>query len=100
MRCPFLFVSCVLVAFTRFRGKGSGIAFTAELFLVTAMGAIAAQPIYLGTAGWDMPIQYIKIIAVAPMNMLQAEIYEYAYTLLGCAFIPFTVGRWARRLKR
>ena len=30
-----------------------------------------------------MPIQHIKLIAVAPMNMLQAEIYEYAFTLLG-----------------
>lgn len=71
----------------------SGIAFTVELFLVIAVGAIAAQLIYLGTAGWDMPIQYIKIIAVAPMNMLQAEIYEYAYTLLGAigfsAFVMF-----------
>lgn len=61
----------------------SGIAFTLELFFVTAAGAIAGQLIYLGTAGWDMPIQYIKMIAVAPMNMLQAEIYEYAFTLLG-----------------
>ena len=31
----------------------------------------------------DMPIQNIKLIAVAPMNMLQAEIYEYAFVLLG-----------------
>ena len=30
-----------------------------------------------------MPIQNIKLIAVAPMNMLQAEIYEYAFALLG-----------------
>ena len=30
-----------------------------------------------------MPIPLIKLIAVAPMNMLQAEIYEYAFTLLG-----------------
>ena len=30
-----------------------------------------------------MPIQNIKLIAVAPMNMLQAEIYEYAFVLLG-----------------
>ena len=37
----------------------------------------------MGTAGWDMPIQNIKLIAVAPMNMLQAEIYEYAFVLLG-----------------
>lgn len=61
----------------------SGVAFTVELFSVTAVGAIAGQLIYLGTAGWDMPIQYIKLIAVAPMNMLQAEIYEYTFTLLG-----------------
>lgn len=37
----------------------------------------------MGTTGWDMPIQNIKLIAVAPMNMLQAEIYEYAFVLLG-----------------
>ena len=30
-----------------------------------------------------MPIQTIKLLAVAPMNMLQAEIYEYAFALLG-----------------
>ena len=37
----------------------------------------------MGTVGWDMPIQTIKLIAVAPLNMLQAEIYEYAFVLLG-----------------
>ena len=37
----------------------------------------------MGTAGWDMPIQMIKLIAIAPMNMLQAEIYEYAFVFLG-----------------
>ena len=37
----------------------------------------------MGTTGWDLPIQNIKLIAVAPMNMLQAEIYEYAFALLG-----------------
>lgn len=30
-----------------------------------------------------MPIQNIKLIAIAPMNMLQAEIYEYVFALLG-----------------
>lgn len=29
-----------------------------------------------------MPIQTIKLIAIAPMNMLQAEIYEYAFAFL------------------
>ncbi len=61
----------------------SGIAFALELFFVTAAGAIAGQLFFLGTEGWDMPIQYIKLIAVAPMNMLQAEIYEYIYVLFG-----------------
>ncbi len=61
----------------------SGLAFAAELFMLLAAGGIAAQLIYLGTAGWDMPIQVIKLLAVAPMNMLQAEIYEYAFALLG-----------------
>ena len=30
-----------------------------------------------------MPVQLIKLTAIAPMNMLQAEIYEWAFTLLG-----------------
>lgn len=61
----------------------SGIAFVAELFLMIFIGSTAAQLFYLGTDGWDMPIQNIKMTAVAPMNMLQAEIYEYAYLFLG-----------------
>ncbi len=28
-----------------------------------------------------MPIQNIKLIAIAPMNMLQAEIYEYVFCI-------------------
>lgn len=62
---------------------GSGIAFTVELFVMIFVGSVAAQLFYLGTSGWDMPIQNIKMTAVAPMNMLQAEIYEYAYLFLG-----------------
>ena len=61
----------------------SGLAFAVELFALLAAGSVAAQLIYLGTAGWDMPIQTVKLLAVAPMNMLQAEIYEYAFALLG-----------------
>ena len=60
-----------------------GLAFAVELFMLVAVGGITAQLIYLGTSGWDMPIQTMKLLAVAPMNMLQAEIYEYAFTLLG-----------------
>ena len=60
-----------------------GLAFAAELFGLVAAGGVTAQLIWLGTSGWDMPIQTIKLLAVAPMNMLQAEIYEYAFTLLG-----------------
>lgn len=62
---------------------GSGMLFALELFLLLFVGNVAAQICYLGTDGWDMPIQNIKMIAVAPMNMLQAEIYEYAFILLG-----------------
>lgn len=61
----------------------SGLAFTAELFALLTAGGVAAQLFYLGTAGWDTPIQLIKLVAVAPMNMLQAEIYQYAFALLG-----------------
>ena len=62
---------------------GSSIAFAVELFAMFIVGNIAAQLFYLGTSGWDMPIQNIKMTAIAPMNMLQAEIYEYAHLFLG-----------------
>ena len=61
----------------------TGLLFTTELFLLLAAGLLLSQSFYLGWSGWDMPIQMIKLIAVAPMNMLQAEIYEYGFTLLG-----------------
>lgn len=61
----------------------TGLVFTLELFALTAAGMIGSQLVFLGTEGWDMPIQTVKMIAIAPMNMLQAEIYEYAFTLLG-----------------
>jgi hypothetical protein len=61
----------------------TGLVFTLELFAMLAIGNIATQIFFMGTSGWDMPIQCIKLIAVAPMNMLQAEIYQYAFTLLG-----------------
>ena len=61
----------------------TGLAFTVELFALLAVSNIISQLFFMGTAGWDMPIQNIKLIAVAPMNMLQAEIYEYAFALLG-----------------
>lgn len=44
---------------------------------------IASLLFFMGTPGWDMPVQMIKLIAIAPMNMLQAEIYEWAFALLG-----------------
>ncbi len=69
----------------------SGIAYTLELFFSIAAGAVAGQLIYLGTEGWDQPIQYIKLIAVAPVNMLQAEIFEYAYLLLGAVGLALLV---------
>ena len=62
---------------------GSGMLFAIELFLLLFVGNVTAQICYLGTDGWDMPIQNIKMIAVAPMNILQAEIYEYTFVLLG-----------------
>ncbi len=61
----------------------AGLSFTLEFFAVIAVGQVASQLFFLGTAGWDMPVQNIKLIAVAPMNMLQAELYEYAFILLG-----------------
>lgn len=61
----------------------TGLTFTVELFALLAVSNVISQLFFMGTAGWDMPIQNIKLIAVAPMNMLQAEIYEYAFALLG-----------------
>ena len=61
----------------------TGFAFTVELFALLAVSSVISQLLFMGTAGWDMPIQNIKLIAVAPMNMLQAEIYEYVFVLLG-----------------
>ncbi len=73
---------------TAFAKIGVGFAFTLEMFTLIAVGTIGAQLLFLGTRGWDMPIQCIKLLATAPMNMLQAEIYEYAYALL--ASLGFT----------
>ena len=61
----------------------TGLAFTVELFTILAIPNILSQIFFMGTSGWDMPIQNIKLIAIAPMNMLQAEIYEYVFALLG-----------------
>lgn len=61
----------------------TGFAFTVEFFIMLACPAIISQIFFMGFSGWDMPIQNIKLIAIAPMNMIQAEIYEYAFTLLG-----------------
>lgn len=61
----------------------TGLVFTVELFAIIAVGNIVSQIFFMGTVGWDMPIQTIKLTAVASMSMLQAEIYEYAFTLLG-----------------
>lgn len=62
---------------------GAGVAFAVELFTLLLAGSVVAQLFYMGTGGWDMPIQNIKMTAIASMNMLQAEIYEYACMLLG-----------------
>ncbi len=61
----------------------TGLAFTVELFTILAIPNILSQIFFMGTSGWDIPIQNIKLFAIVPMNMLQAEIYEYAFALLG-----------------
>lgn len=60
-----------------------GFSFTIEIFLLIAIPNIIVQMVYLGASGWDAPIQCIKMIAIAPMNMVQAEIYEYLFALFG-----------------
>ena len=61
----------------------TGVVFTIEFFVILAIPSIISQIFFMGLYGWDMPIQNIKPIAVAPINMLQAEIYEYAFALFG-----------------
>lgn len=61
----------------------TGLAFTVELFAIIAICDIVSQLFFMGTTGWDMPVQMIKLTAIAPMNMLQAEIYEWMFTLFG-----------------
>jgi len=61
----------------------TGLSFTVELFAILMVGNVVSKIFFMGTAGWDMPVQTIKLIAIAPMNMLQAEIYEYTFTFLG-----------------
>ena len=61
----------------------TGLAFTVEFFVILVIPSIVSQIFFMGTSGWDMPIQNIKLLAIAPMNMLQAEVYEYVFALLG-----------------
>lgn len=77
----------------------TGLSFMLELFTVTAVGIIILQLVFLGTEGWDMPIQMVKMIAIAPMNMLQAEIYEFAFTLLGALGFAGVVMLFSARCK-
>lgn len=56
--------------------------FALELYLIVVLSSIFLQILFLGTAGADMPIQCIKLVATAPWTVLQAEVYEYAYLLL------------------
>ena len=78
---------------------GAGLLFTVEFFAILTVGNIVSQIFFLGTAGWDMPIQLIKLIAIAPLNMLQAEIYEYAFALLGAIGFAGVVMLLSARLK-
>lgn len=72
---------------------GTGILFAVELILLLMVPSVILQLFFLGISGWDMPIQCIKLIAVAPLNMLQAEIYEYAFALFGAiAFSAVVMG--------
>lgn len=65
----------------------SGLAFAVEIFAMFAAVMVAVQAVWLGFEGWNLPIQLIKMLATAPMNMLQAECYELAY--LFCSVLGF-----------
>ena len=60
-----------------------GLVFTTELFILIVVPSITVQMVFLGLSGWDTPIQCIKMLAVAPMNMAQAELYEYLFLFFG-----------------
>ncbi len=60
----------------------SGLAFAAELYALIAGSSLALQLIWLGPEGWDLPIQFDSLLAVAPWNMLQAEGYALAFSFL------------------
>lgn len=66
-----------------FAKAGSGLLFTLEFLGLLTAGTVGAQLYFIGTNGWNMQVQFIKLIATAPVNMLEAEIYEYACVLLG-----------------
>ena len=61
----------------------NGMAFALEFYLLIAGGKVLVQLIYMGTSWWDLPIQYLNLLAVAPWNMLQAELYQLAFGLIG-----------------
>ena len=65
----------------------SGLAFAGETFAMFAAVMVAVQAVWLGFEGWDLPIQLIKMLTTAPMNMFQAECYELAY--LFCSMLGF-----------
>ena len=65
----------------------SGLAFAVEIFAVFAAVMVAVQAVWLGFEGWNLPIQLIKMLTTAPMNMLQAEFYELTY--LFCSVLGF-----------
>ena len=54
------------------------ILFALEFYGIMVLSAIRLQLVFFGTAGWDMPIQCVRLLATAPWNVLQAELWEYA----------------------
>lgn len=60
-----------------------GLVFTVEVFILISVPSIIVQMVFLGFSGWDTPVQCIKMLAIAPMNMAQAEIYEYLFLFVG-----------------
>ena len=42
----------------------TGLVFTVEFFIILVIPSILSQVFFMGTSGWDMPIQNIKLIAI------------------------------------
>ena len=73
--------------------------FALELYAIITISSIFLQIVFLGTEGGDMPIQCIKILAIAPWTVLQAEsltktTYVSLIVSLAIVFVPMSIAQF------